>query len=343
MGASVSFGLVLGLVLTGVLVVTLLKGIRTVPQNSSWIIERFGKYRTTLHGGLNIIVPFVDRVAYKWDLRELVRDVPAQSATTKDNIRVQIDGVLYCQIVDPKLASYGSDAPLRAIVELAQTTMRAQIGRMDLDDTLSKRDAINDVVVDEVNAAASPWGLLVKRYEINDIVPPLDMQEDMKKQARAERERREAETGAVADKNARVTRAAGLREEASLLSEGERIKDENVAAGHAKAVELAAAADAKAVLMRAQAEAEALELIGRAASTPDGRLAVAFELAKEAIRAQAAIAKESTVVLKDGNGASSAGDMVAEALAVAGAMGASLGDGLLTGAPSNGVRQLTRN
>ncbi len=214
--------------------------------------------------------------------------------------------------------------------------MRAQIGRMDLDDTLSKRDAINDVVVDEVNAAASPWGLLVKRYEINDIVPPLDMQEDMKKQARAERERREAETGAVADKNARVTRAAGLREEASLLSEGERIKDENVAAGHAKAVELAAAAEAKAVLLRAQAEAEALELVGRAAATPDGRLAVAFELAKEAIRAQAAIAKESTIVLKDGNGASSAGDMVAEALAVAGAMGATLNDGLLSGG-SNGA------
>lgn len=337
-----SFGLVLGLVLTGVFVVTLVKGIRTVPQNSSWIIERFGKYRTTLNGGLNIIVPFVDRVAYKWDLRELVRDVPAQSATTKDNIRVQIDGVLYCQIIDPKLASYGSDAPLRAIVELAQTTMRAQIGRMDLDDTLSKRDAINDVVVDEVNAAATPWGLLVKRYEINDIVPPLDMQEDMKKQARAERERREAETSAVADKNARVTRASGLREEASLLSEGEQIKRTNEAAGRAKAIELAAQAEANAMLMKANAEAEALEVLGRAAATPDGRMAVAFELAKEAIRAQAAIAKESTVVLKDGNGAAGAGDMVAEALAVATAMNGAFGNTALDGVPANGMaRQLT--
>lgn len=315
-----SFGLLLGIVLSAVLVVTLAKGVRTVPQNSSWVIERFGRYRTTLHGGLNIIIPFVDRVAYKWDLRELVRDVPAQSATTKDNIRVQIDGVLYCQVIDPKLASYGSDDPLRAVVELAQTTMRAQIGRMDLDDTLSKRDAINDVVVDEVNAAATPWGILVKRYELNDIVPPIDMQEDMKKQARAERERREAETAAVADRNARVTRARGLKEEAEQLSEGERIKRENEAAGAAKAVELAAQARANARIMEARAEAEALEMVGRAAATLDGQSAVAFRLAEQAIEAQRAIAKHSTIVLKDGGGAGSAGDVVAEALAVATAM-----------------------
>lgn len=315
-------GLLFAIVLTAVLFLALVKGIRTVPQNSSWIVERFGRYRTTLLGGLNFIIPFVDQVAYRWDLRELVRDVPAQQATTKDNIRVEIDGVLYCQIVDPKLASYGSSDPLRAVVELAQTTMRAQIGRMDLDDTLSKRDAINDVVVDEVNAAAAPWGILVKRYEINDIVPPLDMQEDMKKQARAERERREAETSAVADRNARVTRARGLKEEAEQLSEGERIKRENEAAGAAKAVELAAEARANARLMEARAEAEALAMVGRAAETVEGRAAVQFRLAKEAIQAQAAIAKKSTVVLKDGGGAGTAGDVVAEALAVATAMNA---------------------
>ncbi|MCO4768726.1 MAG: paraslipin [Deltaproteobacteria bacterium] len=320
-----SFGLLLGTVLTAVLFLALVKGIRTVPQNSSWVVERFGRYRTTLNGGLNIIIPFVDKVAYKWDLRELVRDVPAQQATTKDNIRVEIDGVLYCQMVDPKLASYGSSDPLRAVVELAQTTMRAQIGRMDLDDTLSKRDDINDVVVDEVNAAAVPWGILVKRYEINDIVPPLDMQEDMKKQARAERERREAETGAIADRNARVTRARGLKEEAEQLSEGERIKRENEAAGAARAVELAAQASANARLMEAKAEAEALELVGRAASTSAGQSAIAFRLAGQAIDAQAAIAKKSTIVLKDGGGAGTAGDTVAEALAVAAAMNTSFG------------------
>ena len=322
-----SFGLLLGIVLSSVLVLTLIKGVRTVPQNSSWIVERFGRYRITLHGGLNIIIPFVDRIAYRWDMRELVRDVPAQSATTKDNIRVDIDGVLYCQIVDPKLASYGSSDPLRAVVELAQTTMRAQIGRMDLDDTLSKRDDINDVVVDEVNAAAVPWGILVKRYEINDIVPPLDMQEDMKKQARAERERREAETGAVADRNARVTRARGLKEEAEQLSEGERIKRENEAAGAAKALELAAQARANARLMEAEAEAEALKMVGSAASTVDGQAAVSFRLAKAAIEAQAAIAKESTVVLKDSSGAGGAAEVVAEAIAVATALNSSLAAG----------------
>ena len=322
-----SFGLLLGIVLSSVLVLTLIKGVRTVPQNSSWIVERFGRYRITLHGGLNIIIPFVDRIAYRWDMRELVRDVPAQSATTKDNIRVDIDGVLYCQIVDPKLASYGSSDPLRAVVELAQTTMRAQIGRMDLDDTLSKRDDINDVVVDEVNAAAVPWGILVKRYEINDIVPPLDMQEDMKKQARAERERREAETGAVADRNARVTRARGLKEEAEQLSEGERIKRENEAAGAARALELAAQARANARLMEAEAEAEALKMVGSAASTVDGQAAVSFRLAKAAIEAQTAIAKESTVVLKDSSGAGGAAEVVAEAIAVATALNSSLAAG----------------
>lgn len=325
------FGLLLGIVLSAVLVVTLIKGIRTVPQNSSWIVERFGRYRVTLHGGLNIIIPFVDRVAYKWDLRELVRDVPVQSATTKDNIRVEIDGVLYCQIVDSKLGSYGSSDPLRAVVELAQTTMRAQIGRMDLDDTLSKRNDINDVVVDEVNAAAVPWGILVKRYEINDIVPPLDMQEDMKKQARAERERREAETGAIADRNARVTRARGLKEEAEQLSEGERIKRENEAAGAAKAVELTAQAKANARLMEARAEAEALEMVGRAASTADGQAAVSFRLAKAAIEAQAAIARKSTIVLKEGGGAGGASDVVTEAIAVATALNGSLASRNLTG------------
>jgi regulator of protease activity HflC (stomatin/prohibitin superfamily) len=329
-----SFGLLLGIVLSAVLVVTLVKGIRTVPQNSSWVVERFGRYRTTLHGGLNLIIPFVDRIAYRWDLRELVRDVPAQSATTKDNIRVQIDGVLYCQIVDPKLASYGSDDPLRAVVELAQTTMRAQIGRMDLDDTLSKRDDINDVVVDEVNAAAVPWGVLVKRYELNDIVPPLDMQEDMKKQARAERERRESETTAVADRNARVTRARGLKEEAEHLSEGERIKRENEALGAARAWELAAQARANARLLEAKAEAEALEMVGRAAQTAAGQSAVTFRLAEQAIAAQQAIAKQSTVVLKEG-GAGSAGDMVAEAIAVATALNGSLAGRALSSTASH--------
>ena len=147
---DLSFGFVFGIAIFFIGAVTLYKGIRVVPQNETWVVERFGKFSTTITGGLNLLVPFIDAVAYRWDMREQPVPVPSQAATTKDNIRVDIDGVLYVQITDAKRASYGSSAPYRAVTELAQTTMRAQIGRMDLDETLSKRDAINGVVVDEV-------------------------------------------------------------------------------------------------------------------------------------------------------------------------------------------------
>ncbi len=307
--------------------ITLFKGIRTVPQNETWIVERFGKYRTSLTAGINLIIPFIDVVAHRWDMRENPIDVEEQHATTKDNIRVEIDGVLYMQVVDARLASYGSTNPHEAVKQLAQTTMRAQIGRMDLDETLSKRDAINDAIVDEINSAAKPWGLLVKRYEINDIKPPVDMVEDMKRQARAERERRESETEATADRNARVTRATGLKEEAELLSQGERIKRENEAEGSARAVEIAARAEAEAVRVKARAEAEAIKAIGDAAGDSNGQLAVTFDLARKAIDAQARIAGESTVVLKDGDGARAAADTVAEAISVASVVGRMLPSG----------------
>ena len=316
-----SFALLIGIVLFFVGVVTLYKGIRVVPQNESWVVERFGKFSTVLTGGLNLLVPYIDSVAYKWDMREEPLAVPAQYATTRDNIRVQIDGILYIQITDAKRASYGSSGPKWAVSELGQTTMRAQIGRMDLDETLSKRDVINAVVVDEVNVAATPWGVLIKRYEINDIVPPLDMQEDMKRQSIAERKRRELETEAIADRAARISRAEGKSRELELLAEGERLKLENEARGQAKAIELVATADATAIRVRADAEAEALAVIGRVASSPEGALAVSFKLAQDAIAAQNAIAGESTVVLKEGGGASAAADTVAEALAVAAVVG----------------------
>ncbi len=316
-----TFGLLIGIVLFFVGVITLFKGIRVVPQNETWVVERFGKFSVVITGGLNLLVPYIDSVAYKWDMREQPLPVPPQAATTRDNIRVNIDGVLYIQITDAKRASYGSSAPYRAVTELAQTTMRAQIGRMDLDETLSKRDVINGVVVDEVNVAATPWGILIKRYEINDIVPPLDMQEDMKRQSIAERKRRELETEAIADRAARISRAEGKSREAELLAEGERLKLENEARGEATAIELVAQADATAIRVKAEAEAEALSVIGRAASSAEGALAVSFKLAQDAIAAQNAIAGESTVVLKEGGGASAAADTVAEALAVAAVVG----------------------
>ncbi|NRA98085.1 MAG: paraslipin [Planctomycetes bacterium] len=326
-GDFLSFWTVFGIVISIVVLVTIFKGIRIVPQNDTWVVERFGKYRTSLGAGLNLVIPFIDKVDKRWDMRERPIDIDEQHATTKDNIRVKIDGVLYLQIVDARLASYGSTNPHLAVTQLAQTTMRAQIGRMDLDETLSKRDAINDAIVDEINSAAKPWGLLVKRYEINDIEPPIDMVEDMKRQAKAERERREEETNATAHRNAVITRAEGDKEEAKLRSEGERIKLENEATGSGRAVEIAAAAEATAVRVKAAAEAEALRAIGRAVGEDDGQLAVTFRLALEAIDAQAQIAGESTIVLKDGDGARAAADTVAEAIAVASVVGRMLPGG----------------
>lgn len=309
-GFDIPFGTIALLAVGLFLLIGVLKGIRQVPQNEEWIVERFGRYTSTIKGGLNIIVPYIDSVAYKWDMREAPTDVPEQSATTEDNIRVIIDGVLYVQLVDSKLASYGSQDPIKSVIELAQTTMRAQIGTMTLDQTLSERQKINDAVVDAVNAAAKPWGVVVKRYEINDIRPPEDMIEDMKRQARAEREARETIKRADADKTARITVAEGKKREAELESEAETIRLTNEATGRAKAVEI-----------EAKAQAEALTTVGKAASSPEGEKAVQFDLAKRAIAAQEVIGKESTVVLKDGSkGAAGAADIVAEALAVAAAV-----------------------
>jgi regulator of protease activity HflC (stomatin/prohibitin superfamily) len=307
---GISFGTIALLAFGLFVLIGVLKGIRQVPQNEEWVVERFGRYNSIIKGGLNIIVPYIDSVAYKWDMRESPIDVPKQAATTEDNIRVVIDGVLYVQIVDAKLASYGSQDPMTSVIELAQTTMRAQIGTMALDQTLSERSKINDAVVDAVNEAAKPWGIVVKRYEINDIVPPEDMIEDMKRQARAEREARETVRRAEADRKSRVEIAEGKKREAELESEAEKIRLTNEAAGRAEAVTI-----------EAKAQAEALELVGKAAAGTNGQMAVSFDLAKRAIAAQEALAKESTVVLRDGSkGAGDAADTVAQALAVAAAV-----------------------
>ena len=307
---SIPFGTIAMLAVGLFVLIGILKGIRQVPQNEEWVVERFGRYSKTIKGGLNILVPYIDSIAYKWDMRESPIDVPQQSATTEDNIRVEIDGVLYVQLIDAKQASYGSQDPIKSVVELAQTTMRAQIGTMSLDETLSKRTEINNAVVDAVNEAAKPWGVVVKRYEINDIIPPTDMIEDMKRQARAERTARETIRNAEADRKSRVEIAEGMKREAELQSEAEKIRLTNEAQGRADAVKI-----------EAEAQAEALKMVGKAASDADGRKAVEFDLAKRAIAAQEVIGKKSTVVLKDGSkGAASAADTVAEALAVAAAV-----------------------
>jgi len=292
-----------------IVVILLLKtSIKFVPQNRAFVIERFGKYNTSLVAGLNFILPFIDKVAYDRSLKEQAIDVPSQAAITKDNIGLTVDGVLYLKVLDPYKASYGVEDYTFAVTQLAQTTMRSEIGKMDLDKTFEERDTLNVAIVNSINEAAEPWGVQVLRYEIKDIEPPRSVLEAMERQMKAERDKRAA----------------------ILESEGERQSSINVAEGDKRAKVLAAEADkaeqilkaegeAKAIEMVAAAKAEALRTIGKAADTSQGQKAVQLDLATLAIEAKQAIAKDSTVVLMDGK-SNETGSVVAEAVAIVSAM-----------------------
>lgn len=298
----------------GLAVVTLIvlnSSVKFVPQNTAFVVERFGKFRTTLTAGLKFIVPVIDRVAYKVSLKELALDVPSQSAITKDNITLTVDGVLYLKVVDPEKSSYGIDNYVFGVTQLAQTTMRSEIGKITLDRTFEERDLLNAAIVQAINEAGEAWGTTCLRYEIKDITPPKSVLEAMERQMKAER-----------DKRATV-----------LESEGQRQSAINVAEGQKQAIVLAAEAQREQQILEAQGQAEAittvalaqagaLETIGQAAATAQGQKAVQLDLASKAIAAKAKIAKESTIVLMDGK-QNDAGRVVAESMAVVAAMNAS--------------------
>ena len=270
-----------------ILAVILVKSsIKFVPQNRAYVVERFGKYNKTMEAGLNFLVPFIDKVGYDRSLKEQAVDVPSQSAITRDNISLVVDGVLYLKVLDPYKASYGVDDYVYAVTQLAQTTMRSEIGKIELDKTFEEREALNTNIVAAINEAAGPWGVQVLRYEIKDIEPPRTVLEAMERQMKAEREKRAV----------------------ILESEGERQSAINVAEGDKRAKVLAAEADkaeqilraegeAQAIIAVADAKAKALEVVGAVAIQEAGQKAVQLELAEQAIAAKEAIAKESSVVL----------------------------------------------
>lgn len=295
----------------GVLIVALFllkKGIYFVPQNHAFIVERMGKYYTTLMAGLNFIIPFIDRVAYDRSLKEQAFDVPSQSAITQDNISLTVDGILYIKVLDPYKASYGVESYRFAVTQLAQTTMRSEIGKISLDKTFEEREQLNVAIVHAINEASAPWGVQVMRYEIKDIDPPRTVLEAMERQMKAER-----------DKRASILESEGERQSAINVAEGE--KQSKVLAAEADRAEqiLKAEGEAQAIALVAKAKAQALEVIGQVAATAHGQKAVQLDLATGAIDAKKQIAKESTVVLMDGN-KSEAGQTVAEALAIVSAM-----------------------
>ena len=291
-----------------VLLVLIKNSVKFVPQNRAYVVERFGKYQRTLEAGLNFIVPFIDRIAYDRTLKEQAVDVPSQSAITKDNIGLTVDGVLYLKVLDAYKASYGIEDYTFGVTQLAQTTMRSEIGKIDLDKTFEERDALNVSIVQAINEAAEPWGVQVMRYEIKDIEPPRTVLEAMERQMKAEREKR-----------AVILESEGERQSAINVAEGE--KQAQVLAAEADRAEqiLRAEGEARAIEMVAEAKATALRKVGEVAATAEGQKAVQLDLATLAIDAKKEIAKESTVVLMDDKN-NSAGNVVAEAIAVVSAM-----------------------
>lgn len=242
---SATTAIIIGLIVF--VFIILMKTARVVPQKTVFIIERLGKYNATLEAGFHILIPFLDRIAHKHSMKEMVFDVLPQTCITKDNIAVEVDGILYVQIIDPVKCSYGVSDYVFASTQLAQTTMRSEIGRIELDKTFEEREKINQEIVNAVDKAALPWGLKVTRHEIKNIVPPVSIKDAMEKQMRAEREKRALIAESEGDKQAKINRAEGEKQEAIARSEGEKMKRINEAEGRAQEIERVAMATAKGI------------------------------------------------------------------------------------------------
>ena len=275
-----SFGTVFGIGIAIVIFILLSKIVRIVPQNEAYVVERLGKYSKTLEAGFHILIPILDKVAYKHSLKELAMDVASQQAITRDNVALSIDGVLYMRIVDPKAASYGVENLYFAITQLAQTSMRAEIGKLSLDDTFESRENVNARVTQAIDEASGVWGTKVLRYEVKDITPPASILEEMEKQMAAERERRVAVT----------------------TSEGYRQAEINQAEGDKQAVVLRAEGDAQAVLLEAKARAASIRAVAEAVKEDGGTTAIAQQLAEQYVAAFEKLAREGTVALLPADG-----------------------------------------
>jgi regulator of protease activity HflC (stomatin/prohibitin superfamily) len=234
------------------LLVAFLSTFKVVPQRSVYIVERLGKFNRALDAGFHILIPFIDKIAYKQNLKEQAIDVASQICITKDNIAVEVDGVIYLQVIDPQKASYGIDNYRFAVIQISQTTMRSVIGKMELDKTFEEREAVNATIVEAVDRASGPWGIKVSRYEVKNISPPQSIKDAMEKQMRAEREKRALIAESEGDKQAKINRAEGEKQQTIALSEGEKQRRINEAAGKASEIEMVAVATAKGIREIAQ-------------------------------------------------------------------------------------------
>ncbi len=282
--------IVLAVLAVGV-IVALVKTARVVPQRSVCVVERWGRYSRTLDAGLHILIPFVDRVAYIRSLKEMPIDVPPQQCITRDNIAVDVDGILYLQVMDPVKASYGIDNYIWASTQLAQTTMRSEIGKLELDRTFEERSSINGAICGAVDKASDPWGIKVTRYEIKSITPPQSIRDAMEKQMRAEREKRAMIAESEGERQAKINRAEGTKQEAVAYSEGEKIRRINEAEGRAQEISLVASATATGIREIASAISE----------TSGGQDAVNLRLAEQYIAEFGKMAKEGNTMILPAN------------------------------------------
>ena len=305
------FSLFFGGAVALLVIVVLLKTARVVPQREQFVIERLGKYSKTLDAGFHLLVPFVDVVAYKHTLKEQTLDVPSQSCITKDNISVEIDGVIYMQVNDARAASYGIENYVFATSQLAQTTLRSEIGKIELDRTFEERVTINSQVVEAVDRAAEPWGVKILRYEIKDIVPPASVKDALEKQMRAERERRAVVATSEGERQSRINVSEGDRQEAINLSEAEKLRQINEAEGRAEEIKLIA-----------QATAHGLREVASALSEPGGREAVNLRVAEQWVKEFGKLAQTNNTMIVPAQ----LGDVATMVSTVMGTMGNISGD-----------------
>jgi len=284
-----SFGTI-ALVLFIVALVFVFKTINVVPQQHAWVVERLGKYHATLAPGLNIVIPFIDRIAYKHILKEIPLDVPPQVCITRDNTQLQVDGILYYQVTDAMRASYGASNYVQAITQLAQTTLRSVIGKMELDKTFEERDHINTTIVNAIDESAANWGVKVLRYEIKDLTPPAEILHSMQRQITAEREKRALIAASEGRRQEQINIASGEREASIARSEGERQASINRAQG-----------EASAIVALAEASASALRQVGAAIREPGGEDAMNLRVAEHYVDAFSKLAKTNNSIIVPAN------------------------------------------
>ncbi len=294
----------IGLILLAL--ITFFKTIRIVPQRSAFIVERLGKYRTTLEAGFHVLTPFVDKVAYRHTLKEQAVDVPPQTCITQDNISVEVDGILYLQVTDAGKASYGINNYQFASTQLAQTTMRSVIGKLELDRTFEERDTINSEIVNAVDKASDPWGVKVTRYEVKNIIPPQSIKDAMEKQMRAEREKRAVVAQSEGERQAKINVSEGDKQELIKRSEGEKQRRINEALGRAAEIERVAEATAKGI-----------REIASAINEKGGQDAVNLRVAEQYIKEFGNLARTNNSLIIPSNLSDMAG-MIASAMAVIG-------------------------